>query len=71
MIVNNLSFGLLFTLAVSASTAQKINEWPAFHGEFKVSEGGKVPYWAHPVVCGRRLYVRHSDKLFVYDISGK
>ena len=41
------------------------------HGEFRVPEGGKGPYWAHPVVCGGRLYVRHSDKLFVYDISGK
>ena len=41
------------------------------HGEFKVPAGGKGPFWAHPVVCGGRLYVRHSDKLFVYDISGK
>jgi outer membrane protein assembly factor BamB len=39
------------------------------HGEFRVSSGGMGPYWAHPVVCGGRLYVRHTDKLFVYDIS--
>jgi outer membrane protein assembly factor BamB len=41
------------------------------HGEFKVPAGGKGPFWAHPVVFGGRLYIRHSDKLFVYDISGK
>lgn len=35
---------------------------------FKVPKGGKGLYWAHPVVCGGRLYVRHADKLFAYDI---
>lgn len=38
---------------------------------FDVPKGGKGMYWAHPVVCGGRLYVRHSDKLFVFDIRGK
>jgi outer membrane protein assembly factor BamB len=37
-------------------------------GEFRVPEGGAGPYWAHPVVCGGRLYLRHADKIFVYDI---
>jgi outer membrane protein assembly factor BamB len=37
-------------------------------GEFRVPEGGLGPYWAHPVVCGGRLYLRHADKIFVYDI---
>ncbi|MFC2129767.1 polyvinylalcohol dehydrogenase, partial [Bacteroidota bacterium] len=40
-------------------------------GEFKVPEGGDGMYWAHPVVCGGRLYVRHADKLYAYDISVK
>ena len=40
-------------------------------GEFRVPEGGKGPYWAHPVVCGGRLYLRHADKIFVYDIRQK
>jgi outer membrane protein assembly factor BamB len=40
-------------------------------GEFKVPKGGTVPFWSHPVVCGGRLYLRHSDKLFVYDIRQK
>jgi outer membrane protein assembly factor BamB len=40
-------------------------------GEFKVPSGGKGSYWAHPVVCGERLFIRHADKIFIYDISGK
>jgi outer membrane protein assembly factor BamB len=37
-------------------------------GEFKTPKGGEGMYWAHPVVCGGRLYIRHADKIFVYDI---
>jgi outer membrane protein assembly factor BamB len=38
---------------------------------FQVPNGGEGMHWAHPVVCGGRLYVRHADKLFAYDIKGK
>lgn len=31
----------------------------------------KPPCLSHPVVCGGRLYIRHLDDLFVYDISAK
>ena len=37
--------------------------------EFEVPNGGAGFHWAHPVVCGGRLYIRHQDKLFAYDIS--
>lgn len=40
-------------------------------GEFKVPRGGTGPFWAHPVVCGGRLYLRHADKIFVYNVSSK
>ena len=40
-------------------------------GEFKVPKGGDSWYWAHPVIYQGRLYIRHSDKLFAYDISKK
>ena len=40
-------------------------------GEFKVPSGGEGMYWAHPVICGGRLLIRHADKLYAYDISGK
>ncbi len=36
---------------------------------FEVPQGGKGMHWAHPVVCGGRLYVRHTDKLFAFDIK--
>jgi hypothetical protein len=39
-------------------------------GEFKLPKG-TGPYWAHPVVCGGRLYLRHADKLYVFDINKK
>jgi hypothetical protein len=39
--------------------------------EFKVPKGGEGMYWAHPVVCGGRLYIRHADNLYVYHISEK
>jgi outer membrane protein assembly factor BamB len=38
---------------------------------FEVPSGGKGMHWAHPVVCGGRLYIRHTDKLFAYDVKGK
>jgi hypothetical protein len=39
---------------------------------FKVAEGGEGPTWAHPVVCGGRLYLRHGNVLHCYDIhAGK
>lgn len=31
-------------------------------------KGGRGAYWAHPVVFGGRLYIRHSEQLFVYNI---
>lgn len=37
---------------------------------FKVPEG-TGEHWAHPVVCGGRLYIRHGDVLMVYDIKGE
>ena len=37
-------------------------------GSFRLPRGGKGLYWAHPVVCGGRLYARHSDQLYAYDV---
>ena len=38
---------------------------------FTLPPGGKGPTWAHPVVCGGRLYLRHGDFLYCYDVKGK
>ena len=40
-------------------------------GTLSVPSGGKGMHWAHPVVCDGKLYIRHTDKLFAYDIKGK
>jgi len=33
---------------------------------FPIPKGGEGPSWAHPVVCGGRLYLRHDDFLYAY-----
>jgi len=40
-------------------------------GRLKIKDPGKRCTWAHPVVCGGRLYIRYGDKLGVYDVAGK
>ncbi len=40
-------------------------------GRFQLPEGGRGPTWAHPVVSGGRLYLRHGDLLFAYDVRAK
>ena len=40
-------------------------------GVFKVPSGGTGMYWAHPVICDGRLYLRHADKIYAYDIKEK
>ena len=39
--------------------------------KFKTPEGPEGPTWAHPVVCGGRLYLRHGDQLYVHDVRAK
>ena len=36
---------------------------------FEIPDGGDGMYWAHPVVYGKRLFIRHQDKLYAYDIG--
>ena len=37
-------------------------------GRFEPPQGGD-PCWAHPVIAGKRLYLREQDALYVYDLS--
>ena len=39
--------------------------------QFSVPKGGDGMRWAHPVVFDGRLYLRHSDRLYAYDVKGK
>lgn len=38
-------------------------------GEFKVPKGGESMFWAHPVVYGGRLFIRHGNNLYAYNIK--
>jgi outer membrane protein assembly factor BamB len=37
--------------------------------QFSLPKGGKGPTWAHPVVCDGRLYIRHGNFLYCYEIK--
>jgi outer membrane protein assembly factor BamB len=39
--------------------------------QFQIPEGGDGPVWAHPVVSGGRLYVRHGDLLHCFDVEAR
>jgi hypothetical protein len=32
---------------------------------------GKGPVWAHLVICNGRMYIRHGEFLYVYDVRQK
>jgi outer membrane protein assembly factor BamB len=36
---------------------------------FNIPEGGEGKSWPHPVVCGGRLYIRHSRFLYAYSVQ--
>ncbi len=55
------------TMKLVKATQEKYDEVSTF----EVPRGGEGMHWAHPVVCGGRLYVRHADKLFAYEIRSK
>ena len=37
--------------------------------QFRLPSGGRGASWAHPVVCGGRLYIRHDFRLFAYNVK--
>ena len=65
--------GMLYTLS-EKSKMGLVKATPDDHkviSEFKLPKGGEGPSWAHPVVCGGRLYVRHGDFLYTYDVKAE
>jgi len=38
--------------------------------KFTLAKGGNAQLWAHPAIANGRLYIRHGDALFCYDIKG-
>jgi outer membrane protein assembly factor BamB len=66
--------GMLYTLSEKGKVGL-VKATPDGHhkviSEFKLPKGGEGPSWAHPVVCGGRLYIRHGDFLYAYDIKAE
>ena len=63
--------GILYTLG-ERGIVGLVRPTPTGHdlvSSFKLPPGGKGPTWAHPVVLGGRLYLRHGDILYVYDVA--
>jgi len=61
----------MFYVMNETGTVGLVKAIPSAHqvvSQFKLPRGGEGPTWAHPVVCGGRLYLRHSDLLYVYDV---
>ncbi|HUT09805.1 MAG TPA: hypothetical protein VMY42_04870 [Thermoguttaceae bacterium] len=40
-------------------------------GAFPVGQKPKKDAWAHPVLCGGRLYLRYHDTLFCCDVKAQ
>jgi outer membrane protein assembly factor BamB len=66
--------GMLYTYGENGGAAGLVKATPEGHqviSRFRIPEGGSGPAWAHPVVCGGRLYLRHGDFLYCYDIQAR
>jgi len=61
----------MFYVMNESGTVGLVKAIPSAHevvSRFKLPRGGDGPTWAHPVVCGGRLYLRHGDFLYAYDV---
>jgi outer membrane protein assembly factor BamB len=64
--------GMLYCMAEGGMKMALVKATPEKHdivSEFKVPAGGKGSLWAHPAVSDGRLYVRHGDFLYCFDIK--
>jgi len=63
--------GLFYILEEKSGTMALVNPNPqSFEviSSFKI-EGGSGPFWSHPFIANGKLYLRHGDVLFVYNIK--
>jgi len=63
--------GMLYTLSINRLMGLVKPSPSVFElvSAFEIPKGGKGKSWAHPVVCGGRLYIRHGEFLYVYDVG--
>ncbi len=63
--------GMLYTLS-SRHMMGLVKATPDAHrlsGEFEIPDLGKTTSRSHPVICGGRLYIRHNEYLYAYDVK--
>ena len=64
--------GLLYVMEEKSGTVALVKPDPEKFeviSSFKLN-GGSGPFWSHPFIANGKLYLRHGDVLFVYDIKG-
>ena len=62
--------GMLYALSIDGVMGL-VRPTPAGHelvSSFEIPKGGKGNSWAHPVVCGGKLYIRHGEFLYAYSL---
>jgi len=63
--------GMLYTLS-SRHIMGLVQATPDAHelsGRFEIPDLGKSTSRSHPVICGGRLYIRHNEYLYAYDVK--
>ncbi|GHT45347.1 polyvinylalcohol dehydrogenase [Planctomycetales bacterium] len=66
--------GMLYCYSETEGVAALVKPTPEGYKEvsrFTLPEEGAGKYWAHPVICGKKLYLRHAEFLYCYDIGEK
>lgn len=64
--------GLFYIMEEKSGNVALLNTNPEkfeIVSSFKL-KGGSGPFWAHPWIANGKLYLRHGDVLFVYNIKG-
>jgi len=64
----------MFYILGEAGTMGLVLPLPEAHtvvSRFELPKGGEGLWWAHPVVCDGRLYVRHGEFLYAYALTEK
>ena len=65
--------GMLYCMSEKEGIVALVKATPKQYeetGRFTLPEGVGM-YWAHPVVCNKKLYLRHGTVLYCYDIAEK
>jgi len=70
--------GMLYCMSEKEGVVALVKATPTGYeetGRFTLPQqdegGGAGMYWAHPVVCNKKLYLRHGNFLYCYDVAAK